>query len=151
MRQRNPSFLGRRMVEHAIDKLQLVRTQLDRVPGAGSQVRVLGEVVDDLRIVRSEQNPPHRRNPYIVTFGANPPMRRPTDAAKFEGHIPSLVAIGTIAKAVHSIKYEHMDDGAPYEHTFESEVRAVAVEIGPTRQHGVLLFGVDGQPIFEDV
>jgi hypothetical protein len=86
----------------------------------------------------------YRRNPFLYVY--NPPLKALTwgDAPKFR-----IEVVGIIASKLHDIRYEHAEDGKPYQHDFETDTTALACVL-PSGEHVVLLRGANGQNVWED-
>ena len=91
---------------------------------------------------------PRLRNPHLVVY--NPPPTHGLYLPK-RGRVPTRRVdagriIGQIAADLHAILYEHAEDGAYYEHEFESGAQAFALRNGD-----ILLTRRDGRPLWEDL
>lgn len=76
--------------------------------------------------------------PHLVIF--NPPERLPDGST----------VVGRMSRDVHAILYTHEDDGEDYEHPFDEGVEMLAIQ-RPDGARDILVRGIDGQPMWDDV
>lgn len=88
----------------------------------------------------------YRRNPYLYVY--NPPLKG--RGLEVGGNaVLHIKVVGLIAAEVHDIRYTHAEDGNPYEHVFETKVRAFA-GVDDTGKKVVVLRGDNGNHVWEE-
>lgn len=90
----------------------------------------------------------YRRNPYLYVYNPGPIKGRGIDVGEIGVSLRVQIQ-GVIGLELHDIRYTHAEDYKPYEHVFDSKVRAYA-GVDDRGRAVVILIGADGQNVWED-
>lgn len=87
-------------------------------------------------------------NPPFVLYG-NPPLRtRRGSRGTLAGSRVRVEIIEDIGQPLHEIKYEHTQDGKPYQHEFGESSAMAAAMIGD--KNVALIYDLRGRPVWEE-